>query len=362
MRILIDVGHPSDVHLFRLFYEEMVKRDHQILFTARDKEVTIGLLDAFRLNYIPYGKPFKSRIGKLLGILKFDFHLYRLARRFKPDLFFSHGSFYSSHVAFLMRKPFITFEDTGNLEQILLYKFFADVILTPDTFVRNLGKKHLRFKGTKELAYLHPNNFVPDKNVLNEIGIKPGERFVLLRFVGWNASHDFGHNGITYANKLRIIKEVSKIARVFISSESKLPEEIAHLQIKISPEKILSVMYYADLLYGESATMASECAIMGTPAIFVNNADISYTKEQEKGYDLIYNYTESTVDQEKSIEKALSLLAMPDLKNVWRTKSLKLIHEKIDLTAFMIWFIEQYPDSASTMRNKPSFQDTFINK
>ncbi|MEI6750652.1 MAG: DUF354 domain-containing protein [Bacteroidota bacterium] len=362
MRILIDVGHPSDVHLFRLFYEEMLKRNHQILFTARDKEVTIGLLDAFKLNYISYGKPFKSRIGKLLGILKFDLHLYRLARRFKPDLFFSHGSFYSSHVAFLMRKPFITFEDTGNLEQILLYKFFADVILTPDTFVRNLGKKHLKFKGTKELAYLHPNNFVPDMSVLDEIGIKPGERIVLLRFVGWNASHDFGHNGITYANKLRIIKEASKQARVFISSESKLPEDIAHLQIKIAPEKILSVMYYADLLYGESATMASECAIMGTPAIFVNNANISYTKEQEKKYDLIYNFTESAEDQEKSIEKALALLAMPDLKNAWRTKSLKLIHEKIDLTAFMIWFIEQYPDSSAILHKNPLFQDKFIMK
>jgi predicted glycosyltransferase len=180
MRILIDVGHPSDVHLFKNFYEKMSQKNHQILFTARDKEVTIDLLDAYNLNYIANGKPFKSRVGKLLGILKFDFQLFLIARKFKPDLFFTHGSFYASHVAFLMRKPFITFEDTGNLEQILLYKFFADYILTPDTFVRNLGKKHLRFKGTKELAYLHPNNFVPDEKVLDEIGIKHGERFVLL--------------------------------------------------------------------------------------------------------------------------------------------------------------------------------------
>ena len=362
MRILIDVGHPSDVHLFKYFYEEMSRKNHQILFTARDKEVTIGLLDAYRSNYISYGKPFKSRFGKLFGIFKFDCQLYRLARHFKPDLFFTHGSFYASHVAFLMRKPFITFEDTGNLEQILLYRFFADVILTPDTFVRNLGKKHLRFKGTKELAYLHPRNFVPDESVLNEIGVRPGERFVLLRFVGWNASHDSGHHGITFSNKLRVIREISKTARVFISSESPLPEEIVHLKISIAPEKILSVMYFADLLYGESATMASECAIIGTPAIFVNNARISYTLEQELKYDLIYNFTESDEDQEKSIQKALGLLAMPDLKNTWRKKSSKLIHEQIDLTAFMVWFIEQYPESASILQSNPSFQDKFIMK
>lgn len=360
MRIIIDVGHPSDVHLFRYFYEEMSRKNHQILFTARDKEVTICLLDAYKLNYIAYGKPFKSRLGKLFGILKFDFQLFKLARNFKPELFFSHGSFYASHVAFIMRKPFITFEDTGNLEQILLYRFFSDVILTPATFFRNLGRKQLRFKGTKELAYLHPNNFVPDKNVLAEIGVKPGERFVLLRFVGWNASHDFGHKGISFPNKLRIIQELSKIARVFISSESDLPENIVHLKIRIAPEKIHSVMYYADLLYGESATMASECAIIGTPAIFVNNARISYTRDQESRYDMIYNFTESTDDQERSIEKAMELMAVPDLKRIWRRKCLKLIHENIDLTAFMVWFIENYPTSVSTLKENPNYQDCFI--
>jgi uncharacterized protein len=362
MRILIDVGHPSDVHLFRFFHEEMSRRNHQVLFTARDKEFTINLLEAYKFKYYSYGKPYRSFLGKLFGILKFDYQLFKLAKRFKPDIFFCHGSFYSSHVAFLLRKPFITFEDTGNLEQILLYKWFSDVILTPDSFVRNLGKKQIRFKGTKELAYLHPNQFVPDKSVLEEIGVKTGERFVLLRFVGWNASHDFGHSGISYENKIKVIHEISKIAKVFISSETQLPEEISHLKINIAPERILSVMYYADLLYGESATMASECAIMGTPAIFVNNAFISYTQEQEVKYDLVYNFTESPEDQEKSILKAIELLKTPDLKDAWRIKHIKLLNEKIDLTAFMVWFIENYPESSLTLKTNPSFQDNFIVK
>ena len=162
MKILIDVGHPSDVHLFRFFYEEMVRRNHKILFTARNKEVTYKLLDKFHMPYIPYGKPFKNSIGKIFGLFQFDTHLFKISRKFNPDLFFSHGSIYSSHVAFLMRRPFITFEDTGNMEQILLYKPFSKVILTPHSFKRNLGKKQIRFNGSKELAYLHPNYFKPD--------------------------------------------------------------------------------------------------------------------------------------------------------------------------------------------------------
>ena len=31
-------------------------------------------------------------------------------------------------------------------------------------------------------------------------------------------------------------------------------------------------MYYADLFVGESATMASEYAVLGTPAIFVSTS------------------------------------------------------------------------------------------
>lgn len=359
MRIIIDVGHPSDVHLFRYFSLEMLKRNHLILFTARDKDVTIRLLKAFSLNYIPYGRHYKSRVGKLFGILKFDFILFRIARQFKPDLFLSHGSFYASHVAAIMRKPFITFEDTGNLEQILLYKFFSDVILTPNSFAGNLGNKQIRFKGTKELAYLHPDKFVPNKEVLEKLGLKHGEKYVLLRFVAWTASHDFGHKGISNSNKLKFINEIASVARVFISSEYDLPDEIVQLQVKIAPEEILSVLYYADLLFGESATMASESAIMGTPAIFINDANISYTQEQEKRYDLVYNFTESEVDQERSIMKALELLQIQDLKLTWRAKSKRLIQQSINLTSFLVWFIENYPASFKIMKENPDYQERF---
>jgi uncharacterized protein len=312
------------------------------------------------MQYIPYGKPFKNSIGKIFGLFQFDTHLFKISRKFNPDLFFSHGSIYSSHVAFLMHRPFITFEDTGNMEQILLYKPFSKVILTPHSFKRNLGKKQIRFNGSKELAYLHPNYFKPDPNVLYELGVQPDEKYVLLRFVSWNASHDIGHKGITYKNKIAAIIEISKYAKVFISSEAELPADLKKFQIKISPEKILDVMYFAQLLYGESATMASECAVMGTPAIFINNASISYTKEQEEKYSLVYNFSESKEDQIQALNLAIDLIRTPDIKNIWRVKSKKMIEDQIDLTAFMIWFVTNYPSSIEKLKKEPGFSKTFI--
>lgn len=359
MKILIDVGHPSDVHLFRNFYFEMTQKGHQILFTARNKEVTYELLDAYNLNYKPYGKPFKSAIGKLFGILKFDIKLYRIAKKFKPDLFFCHGSFYASHVALFLKKPFITFEDTGNVEQIMLYKYFSDVIITPDSFIKNLGKKHIRFKGTKELAYTHPNRFKPNINILKELGLKQNEKYVLLRFVGWNASHDIGHKGILFQNKLKAIEELSKYAKVFISSERELPSDLTRYKISAPAEKILDILYYADLLYGESATMATEAAMFGVPAIYLDNTGRCYTRELEEKYDMLYNFSESEEDQLRSVQKAIELIRMPDLKKIWHEKSKKMIEEQIDLTAFMVWFIESYPQSFKIIKENPDYQFKF---
>ena len=35
MNLLIDIGHPAHVHLFRNFYREMREKGHNVLVTAR---------------------------------------------------------------------------------------------------------------------------------------------------------------------------------------------------------------------------------------------------------------------------------------------------------------------------------------
>jgi uncharacterized protein len=38
MKILIDIGHPVHVHLFKHFAREMTTRGHQVHFTCRERE------------------------------------------------------------------------------------------------------------------------------------------------------------------------------------------------------------------------------------------------------------------------------------------------------------------------------------
>jgi predicted glycosyltransferase len=266
---------------------------------------------------------------------------------------------YAAHAAYLLRKPHITLEDTFNQEQVRLYKPFTDVILTGDYSHPDLGEKQIRYKGYHELAYLHPNYFRPDKAVLEELGIKENGKYVIIRFVSWQATHDAGHKGISFENKLKAIKEFEKYARVFISSEAVLPPELEPYRIKIEPHRMHDVISFATLLFGEGATMASEAAVLGTPAIYLNNSGLGYTDEEENKYGLVFNYTESEEDQLRAIEKGIEILNTPNVKEQWQEKRKKMLTDKIDVTAFLVWFVEHYPESVRMMRERPDYQERF---
>lgn len=359
MKLLIDIGHPAHVHLFKNFAFEMLKKDNELLFTCREKEFEKQLLEFYGFNYKSFGNKYKSNAGKIWGLVEFDIKEMIAALRFKPDILLSHGSMYAAHASFLLRKPHISLEDTFNFEQIRFYKPFTDVILTGDYEHPGLGDKEIRYKGYHELAYLHKSYFKPEKNIINELNIDINEKYVILRFVAWNATHDIGHKGLSYKNKLQAIKEFEKYARVFISSESELPDELNKYKMKVPPHRMHDALAFAALLYGESSTMAEECAMMGTPSIFLNNKSTYYTKHLEKEYRLLFNYSESNKDQLKSIEKGIELLRTPGIKEKWQIRRNKMLSDKIDVTALMVWFVENYPESVKIMKRNPDYQNNF---
>ena len=359
MKILIDIGHPAHVHLFKHFAWDMQKRGHEILFTCREKEFEVYLLKTYGFQFKSFGKKYSSLAGKMWGLIKFDVKEFLTGLKFKPDILLSHGSIYAAHAAFLLRKPHISLEDTFNFEQIRIYLPFTSVVLTGDYDHPALGRKEIKYAGYHELAYLYPKYFQPDKSVLEILEVSENDKFVIMRFVAWSATHDYGHKGFSLKNKIKAIQEFQKYAKVFISSEWELPEELQEYKITIPPHKMHDALNFASLIFGEGATMAEECAMLGTPSIFINEKSSYYTTHLEKEYGLLFNYSESTADQEKAIEKGIEILSTPDIKTEWQSRRQKILADKIDVTAFLVWFVENYPESARIMREKPEFQYNF---
>jgi predicted glycosyltransferase len=358
MKILIDIGHPAHIHYLKNTAKILISKGHIVLFTTRDKEVTIKLLDYYNFEYVNFGKPFKGTIGKIKGLGIFNYKLFKTARTFKPDIILSAGSIYASHVSWLLRKPHITLEDTYNMEQMRLYLPFTDAVLTGDYEHPSLGKREIKYTGYQELAYMHPKYFKPDKTVLKELGVDDTDKFVILRFVSWSATHDKGHKGISVENKIKAVREFEKYARVFISSESVLPYELEKYRIRIHPSRMHDALAFVSLLFGESATMASECAMLGVPSIFFNNNSIYYLVDEEK-YGLVFNYSETLTDQEKAINRGVEILNISGIKEDWQKRKQEMLKNKIDVTAFLVWFVENYPESFRIMKVNPDYQYNF---
>jgi uncharacterized protein len=362
MKILIDIGHPAHVHLFKNFAREMLTKGHKILFTCRQKEFEIELLKHYGYDYKSFGKKYSSLGGKAVGLIKFDLMEFLEGLKFRPDLFLSHGSIYAAHASFLLKKPHICFEDTFNMEQIRLYKPFTDIILTPDYDNTLTGKKVIKYAGFHELAYLPPEVYQPEDFKHEELNLNDNEKYVLLRFISWQATHDAGSSGISLNDKIKIVNEFGKYARVFISSEKELPAELKTYQIKITPEKIHSIISCSSLVFSEGATMVAEGCMLGIPSIYISKRGTSYTDYLENKFGIICNYNGLNYNINRAIEKGVEILQSSDIREEWKAKRLTMLKSKINVTSFLIWFITNYPDSTAVLKDNPEYSNTFLTK
>lgn len=354
MKILIDIGHPAHVHLFKHFAWEMQKNGHQIFFTCREKEFEIYLLEKYGFKYKSFGKKYSSKFGKIWGLIEFDIKEFLAGLKFKPDIFLSHGSIYAAHASFLLGKPHISLEDTGNPEQVNLYLPFTKCVLTSDFFSKDYSAKHIRYSGYHELAYLHPNYFQPDNNFFSNLNLDGYDSYVLLRFVSWKATHDHGQSGISVDTQRKILELLSEKYKVFISSEKSLIPEFEPYRVSFTPEKIHDALYYAKLFIGEGTTMAMESGILGTPSLYVNSLQYSNI-DNLASYDLVYTFK----NDNSVLNKINELLKTPNLKEEWQKRRQKMLTDKIDVTAFLVWFVENYPESFQIMKQNPEYQYNF---
>ncbi|MCK5137875.1 MAG: DUF354 domain-containing protein [Bacteroidales bacterium] len=360
MKILIDIGHPAHVHYFRNFAKSINANGSEILFTCRNKDVTVALLKHYGFRYVNFGKNFKSKLGKIFGLFCFTLRLFLVSLQFKPNMYLN-ASIYSAIVAWMLRKPHIALEDTFNWEQVKLYLPFTSCILTGDYEHPSLGMKEISFSGYQELLYLHPNNFKPDLSIYKELGIGKGDPYVIIRFVSWDASHDYGHKGISPYNKMKLVKELSTLCEVFISSESALSKDLEPYRLGILPHRMHHALAFASLVIGESYTMLSEAAVLGVPSVLIHNTYCYYLQDQQKKYSLVYNFTESEDDQRKAISKGIEILTKLNNKSEWQNLRQKMLTDKIDVSSFLVWFIENYPTSFNMMKENPDIQNQFKN-
>ncbi|MGD2118987.1 MAG: DUF354 domain-containing protein [Chromatiales bacterium] len=297
MKVLFDMVHPADVHFFKHAISSLQATGHEVIVASREKDVTLDLLDQYEISHYPITRKGQGALGLFWELIVRDVKLLWLSLKFRPDVYLGNNSPCSSHVAWLLRKPSLVFDDTEiHRHNRRLYYPFVSEVHTPACFRDDIGSKQLRFNSYHALAYLHPDHFVPDKSVLARNGIDVSEPYVLVRFVSWGAMHDIGLQQLSATQKKDLVEEMARYAKVYISAESELEDELKKYQVNVPVEDVHHLLAYADLVVGESATMCCEASVLGTFSIYIDEKGRGYTDELEKEYQLCKNFKPGEYD------------------------------------------------------------------
>lgn len=338
MRVLIDILHPAHVHFFRNFHDEMTDRGHELLITARDKDRSLELLDRYGLGYRHLSDQRSGGVGMTVEMVQRTGRLMKVMREFRPDVMTGIMGPSIALAGAVRRVPAVVFYDTEFARQTNWFVYpLAHSVCTPDCYRGRVRGTHVTYAGYHELAYLHPKRFTPDPGRLAAFGVSPDEPYSIVRFVSWQAVHDKREKGLSAAQKRHLVETLRGYGQVVISSEAALPPDLASLEVQGPVDDIHNLLAYAQLIVGESATMSSEAAVLGVPAIMIATSGRGYTDDQERRYGLVRHFTD---DAYESAIAAIEKLYANAPREVGRAARARLLEEKIDVTQWMVDYFE----------------------
>lgn len=359
---LFYIGHPAHYHYAKNISHQLRENGNHIHWVVRNKDVLFQLVDgeSFDITFLSKTKQ-PGKLGMAAYLLYREKEILNVARKIKPDLLLGTDPVIT-HVGKLLRIPSILFNEDDLNQVPLMAKYgvrFCSVSLAPG--VCRYGKwekKKIAYNGYQELTYLHPKYFTPNRKQVAEL-LGDVEQYFLLRFSALDAHHDENKKGITDELAKKMIEILEPRGKVFITSERELNPELEPYRIQLHPNAMHDVINYASLYCGDSQTMAAEAAMLGTPSIRFNDfvGKLSYLDELESVYKLTLGVPTSEpkvlLDQIEHMSTSVSVK-----KNLEKNR-IKMLNDKIDVNAFWIWFLEQFPQSEKLIREHPERMDEF---
>lgn len=363
MNILIQLSHPAQFHLYKFAAKNLISEGHNVYILIKTKDILEDLMKESGLPYyniLPVAHR-KTKLGVLLDMLIRDYRILKFVHKHKIDLLTGSAP-EVAHIGWLLKKYSVNvIEDDA--EVVKLYgkvggPFFQTVLSPVVCDNGSYENKSVKYAGYHKLAYLHPNQFTPDKRIIEKY-LGDDRPFFILRFAELKAYHDDNIRGLNTEIAQKLINILKSYGKVYITSERKLEPQFEKYRLVINPLDIHHFLYFANLYIGDSQSMAVEAAMLGTPSVRFNDfaGKIGVLEELEHKYNLTFAIKSS--EPEKLYAKVNELLATPNLKCEFAEKRERMLADKIDVTAFLTWFIENYPESKTIMKENPDYQYNF---
>lgn len=338
--VVVTIQHPGHVHFFKNAIRELEREGHDVRVFCKDLEVVVELLEHYGIDHEVIAGGRGGLLTLAANQARYEASLLSRAVRLRPDVMAAIGGTAVSHVAAVVGARSVVFTDTEHAPTNRVTFPFADEVWTPECYHGDVPGRHVTYPGYHELAYLHPDRFDPDPDVVAAAGVDPDERYVVLRLTAWDAAHDLGEGGFDDATEVVERLEATG-ARVLVTSEVPLAGELAARRARIAPHRMHDLLAHADLFVGEGATMAVESAVLGTPAVYVNTLRMGYTDEVEARYGLLYN-CQGAYRHRNAVETAVSILDGEEGGD-WERRRRSLLADKRDTTDVILAALREDP-------------------
>lgn len=345
MRIAVTVQHGENVHLFRYPIAELQRRGHEVFVFSREQGVNVELLDAYGVEHECLCSEPDTLPGLALTQLRFEVGLYRRLRRIDPDVVTASHGIAASHVAPLVGARSCVFVDTDG-DVVLgtrLASQFAHRICRPEWLRVPDDERCVDYAGLHELAYLAPDRFTPDLDLLEEHGVEPEEPYAVVRFGAWKSHHDVGKRGFSPAGKRALIDALARRGRVYVADEAAVGssrgvvDHVGAEALPVPPEHFHHLLAEANVCVGEVATTTIEAAVLATPTVrvspFAGPDDMGKFVELERR-GLVRSFPRGA--EQAGIGTVRRLYDDRAAERLWERRRDTLLEETIDVGSFVV--------------------------
>lgn len=285
-RIWIDLDNSPHVPFFAPIIEELEKRGHSVLVTARDCFQVCELADLMHLNYRAVGRHYgKHTLWKLTGLGWRAMQLVPAVLRNRPDLAISHGSRSQLVAANLLRIPSVTVADYEFAKIWMLVR--PTWVITPEIIpsdrVHCAPGRILKYPGIKEDVYVP--RFKPDSSILAQLGLKPqSEVIIVIRPPATEAHYHRPETDVLFATVLQFLGTKPQVKMVVLPRNQNQAAEIRAKWGKLFatgqamiPDHVtngLNLIWHSDLVISGGGTMNREAAALGVPVYSIFRGEI----------------------------------------------------------------------------------------
>ncbi len=334
-------AHPAQLWLMAAI-EKALPTDVRVLWVLRDKDVLVAVAEKLGLDYVIISRAQSGMLGNALELLIGVFRAMRLTRKHRIDLWLTkYGS--GNIGAALCRVPSLSFNDDDidivPLIAMTSYPFARKVITPANLRMGRYDHKTIRYNGSHELVYLHPDRFTLDPSRLAQAGLDD-RPYILVRLSALAAHHDVGVAGVSVDAVSELIARYGDDYRIVISSEKPLPDALQPYRMRAEVDQIHHLLAGASCLVTDSLSMALEAAVLGTATVRLSDFGLELTAFSAiEPYELVFNFKPD--DVEPALAMVESVLQMQRDGEV-AERSRRLVSDKDDpLPVFVEAILEQ---------------------